>query len=237
MNDKMFKHMNKNEATICWLVLASLYLWNCGGPTTPVKQEIKEVKQPNIVYILADDLGYGDLQCYNPASKIPTPTLNQLATEGMQFLDAHSPSSVCTPTRYAIMTGRYCWRSQLPKGVLRGYGRSLIEADRLTVASLLKNNGYQTGVVGKWHLGLDWAIKPGHEEALVGGDSQINENGVVTEMNHEHIDFSKKITNGPWIVGLIIPLFCRHPWIWIRIATSKMIVCWQPPRPIRKVMI
>ncbi|MBH54211.1 MAG: Cerebroside-sulfatase [Opitutaceae bacterium] len=109
---------------------------------------------PNIVFILADDMGYGDVQSLNPDSTIPTPHLDRLAAEGMTFTEAHSPSAVCTPTRYGLLTGRYCWRSSLTRGVLNGYGRPLIERDRLTVASFLKSQGYATGIVGKWHLGL-----------------------------------------------------------------------------------
>ncbi|MBI5085510.1 MAG: arylsulfatase, partial [Acidobacteria bacterium] len=109
---------------------------------------------PNIVYILADDLGWGDLGCYNAESKIPTPNLDRLAGQGMRFTDMHSPSSVCTPTRYGILTGRYCWRSPLKKGVLNGYSPNLIEPGRPTVASMLKSRGYSTGAFGKWHLGL-----------------------------------------------------------------------------------
>jgi len=110
--------------------------------------------RPNIVLILADDLGQGDLGCYNADSKIPTPNMDRLAEEGMLFTDAHSPSSVCTPTRYALLTGRYAWRSRLKKGVLWGYSRLLIEPDRPTIASVLKDIGYKTTGVGKWHLGL-----------------------------------------------------------------------------------
>ena len=110
--------------------------------------------RPNIIFILADDMGYGDVQALNANSKIPTPNLNRLAAEGMTFTDAHSPSAVCTPTRYATLTGRYSWRSRLKSGVLNGYGTPLIEAERPTVASHLKANGYHTAVIGKWHLGL-----------------------------------------------------------------------------------
>ncbi|MEX2142053.1 MAG: arylsulfatase [Pirellulales bacterium] len=110
--------------------------------------------RPNVVFILADDLGYGDLRCYNAESKIPTPHCDRLASEGIRFTDAHSPSAVCTPTRYGILTGRYSWRTSLKSGVLQGYDPLLIEPDRLTVASLLKQHGYTTGAVGKWHLGL-----------------------------------------------------------------------------------
>ena len=111
-------------------------------------------RRPNILYILADDLGYGDLRCYNPASKVPTPNLDRFATQGVRFTDAHSPSAVCTPTRYGIMTGRYCWRSRLKTSVLNGYSPALIEPGRLTVPAMLKQQGYRTAGIGKWHLGL-----------------------------------------------------------------------------------
>ena len=111
---------------------------------------------PNIIFILADDMGYGDVGVLNNDSQIPTPSLDRIAREGMTFHDAHSPSAVCTPTRYGVMTGRYCWRSPLKRGVLNGYGTPLIEKDRPTVASILKQAGYQTGIVGKWHLGLNF---------------------------------------------------------------------------------
>jgi arylsulfatase A-like enzyme len=110
--------------------------------------------RPNIVLILADDLGYGDPGCYSPASKIPTPHIDRLAKQGMRFTDAHTPSAVCTPTRYGVLTGRYCWRSSLKRGVLDGYAPLLIEPGRLTMASLLKQQGYATACIGKWHLGL-----------------------------------------------------------------------------------
>lgn len=109
---------------------------------------------PNILYVLADDMGYGDPRCYNPQSKIPTPNIDRLAAQGMRFTDMHSPSSVCTPTRYGVLTGRYSWRSPLKKGVLNGYSPNLIEPGRPTVASLLKSRGYRTAAIGKWHLGL-----------------------------------------------------------------------------------
>jgi len=114
---------------------------------------------PNIVLIMADDMGYGDVRTLNPDSAIPTPSIDSLAADGMAFTDAHTPSAICTPTRYGLMTGRYCWRSRLKKGVLKGYGRPLIERDRLTVAGFLKQQGYYTGIVGKWHLGLGFGRK------------------------------------------------------------------------------
>lgn len=112
--------------------------------------------KPNIVFIMADDLGYGDVQAFNPKSNIDTPNLNRVAQQGMMFTDAHSGSAVCTPTRYGVLTGRYAWRSRLKSGVLNGYSPHLIDPERDTVASLLKQQGYHTACIGKWHLGMDF---------------------------------------------------------------------------------
>lgn len=110
---------------------------------------------PNVVVILADDLGYGDVQALNPKrGKIPTPHLDSLARQGMTFTDAHSGSSVCTPTRYGLLTGRYAWRTRLQRGVLDDYVEPLIAADRLTLPGMLKQHGYHTACIGKWHLGF-----------------------------------------------------------------------------------
>ena len=119
-----------------------------------------EPTKPNIVYILADDLGYGDVGCYNPASKIPTPNIDRLAKEGVRFTDAHSPSAVCTPTRYALLTGRYAWRTRLQRNVIGPFAQPLIAEKQLTVAELLRKQGYATACIGKWHLGWGWP-KPG----------------------------------------------------------------------------
>lgn len=113
--------------------------------------------KPNIVYIICDDLGYGDVHCLAPeTSKIPTPHADKLASEGMIFTDAHSGSSVCSPTRYGIMTGRYSWRTRLQKGVVTGFAPSLIVENRKTVAGFLKQQGYATAAVGKWHLDFEY---------------------------------------------------------------------------------
>ena len=115
--------------------------------------------KPNLVIILADDLGYGDVQCYNPQrGKIPTPHIDRLASQGMRFTDAHTSSGVCSPTRYTLLTGRYHWRTRLQSGIVGYLERPLIASDRLTLAGLLKQNGYRTAAIGKWHLGWDWAI-------------------------------------------------------------------------------
>jgi len=137
---------------------ASLVLTQCGGSEP---QDQSATQRPNIIFLMADDMGYGDLGCFNPNSKIPTPNMDRLAAEGMRFTDAHSGSAVCTPTRYGVVTGRYCWRTELKMGVLSGYSKSLIDPNRMTVASMLSDSGYHTGVVGKWHLGLDWVATQG----------------------------------------------------------------------------
>ncbi|NGP45733.1 arylsulfatase [Bacillaceae bacterium SIJ1] len=114
------------------------------------------MSQPNIIYILTDDMGYGDLSCYT-AQQYQTKHIDRLADEGRLYTDAHSTSAVCTPSRYSILTGRYCWRGPVKKGVLHGHDPSILEPNRETVASYLKSYGYRTACIGKWHLGLGWA--------------------------------------------------------------------------------
>ena len=147
---------------------------------------------PNIVYVLCDDLGYGDVKCLNADGKIATPHCDRLAAEGMIFTDAHSSSAVCTPTRYGILTGRYNWRSRLKKGVMGGMSPPLIEAGRLTVPAFLRQHGYHTAAVGKWHLGMNWPLKP--DAAPFGDDIESGADGW-------RVDFTKPIANGPNSVG------------------------------------
>ncbi len=113
-------------------------------------------QNPNIVIIYTDDQGYGDVSTLNPRAKFETPHMDRLAREGMIFTDAHTSSTVCTPSRYGLLTGRYSWRTSLKRGVLRADGDCLISDDRLTLASLLKQNGYQTALIGKWHLNMQF---------------------------------------------------------------------------------
>lgn len=146
--------VNKN----CGLIfIALLIILSCGNKqTSRYGQTFRE--NPNIVLILADDMGYGDIQKYNPASRIPTPNLNSLAEDGMRFEDAHTNSAVCTPSRYGILTGRYAWRTRLKRGVLKepNNNKPLIQPDRLTLAGLLNKFNYHTACIGKWHLGVEW---------------------------------------------------------------------------------
>ena len=114
-------------------------------------------EHPNVLVILADDLGYGDVQCYNPQrGKIATPHMDRLAAEGIRFTDGHSSSGVCSPSRYTLLTGRYHWRSRLQAGIVGLWERPLIEPERLTIARLVQSQGYRTGCIGKWHLGWNW---------------------------------------------------------------------------------
>lgn len=117
-------------------------------------------KPPNIVIILADDLGYGDLSCYG-ATKVQTPSIDRLAADGMLFSDAHSPHSVCTPTRYGLLTGRYSWRTWAKSRCVWSDDPLLIDTSRLTLPRLLKQAGYQTACIGKWHLGFGAPGEPG----------------------------------------------------------------------------
>lgn len=148
--------------------------------------------KPNFVFILCDDLGYGDVKCLNPEGKIATPNMDRLAREGVTFTDAHTSSSVCTPTRYGILTGRYNWRTKLQKGVLGGLSPRLIEQGRVTVAEMLRAQGYKTACVGKWHLGMDWAVKSGQTVA------ELNIEGPEQAWS---VDFTQPAKNGPTTVG------------------------------------
>ena len=118
-----------------------------------------QISKPNILVILADDLGYGDVHSYNPErGKIPTPNIDKLGTQGMRFTDGHSSSGVCSPSRYTLLTGRYHWRTKLQHGIVGVFGDPLIAPDRMTIATLAKQQGYRTACIGKWHLGWDWPI-------------------------------------------------------------------------------
>ena len=159
---------------------------------------------PNIVVIYADDLGYGDIQCYNPKrGKIPTPHVDKLASQGMRFTDAHSSSGVCSPSRYTILTGRYHWRSRLQRGIVRLWGPPLITPDRLTIGGLAKKHGYHTACIGKWHLGWDWPIPAGKKKLFSSTGYRGKKNLSATDEQRAawREVFSKPIAGGPIAVG------------------------------------
>lgn len=162
----------------------------CGSPGTGESQAVgTEERMPNIVLILADDLGYGDIQAQNPDGKIPTPHIDRMAREGMRFTDMHSNSAVCTPTRYGLLTGRYAWRTRLKQGVLGGYDPPLIDPKRLCLGEALQIAGYHTACIGKWHLGLTYALKDSTQPP-------IEEDGW-SDIRETNIDFSQALLDGP----------------------------------------
>ena len=160
----------------------------------------EQPSRPNILVILADDLGYGDVRCYNAKSKVPTPHLDRLASQGMRFTDAHSPSTVCTPSRYSLMTGRMCFRTGY-RGVFTGVGGpALIEAGRLTLPQMLRDKNYTTACVGKWHIGMTFQTKDGKPAHKVKVDvkrpADWRDGGLALEQVRL-VDFTKPIFDGP----------------------------------------
>jgi len=174
-----------------------------GGATSGVT-----TNRPNLLIILADDLGYGDVQCYNPQrGKIPTPNMDRLAREGMRFTDAHSSSGVCSPSRYTLLTGRYHWRTRLQQGIVTVWGTPLIAPDRLTVAGLAMRYGYRTACIGKWHLGRDWPISEAQRKYFAGfggqagGGGQVSTNATEAHRAVWREVFSQPIPGGPTTRG------------------------------------
>ncbi|MEM7603695.1 MAG: arylsulfatase, partial [Verrucomicrobiota bacterium] len=165
-------------------LLASLFglTSNAASPTA----------QPNILILYADDLGFGDLGCYNGSSKIPTPNLDQLASEGMRFTDGHSSSGICTPSRYALLTGRHHWRDF--DDIVHAFGPSVFAPERLTLPEMLQASGYSTAAIGKWHLGWDW-------EAIRKPDAKPIGEGRRKSWGPEAFFWEKSIPDGPLAHG------------------------------------
>ncbi len=162
----------KSLKSIAILAICLISLQSCN--------EEAENNLPNIIYILADDMGYGDVSSFNPDAAWKTEYIDRIAEEGMMFTDAHTNSAVCTPTRYGVLTGRYAWRTRLKEGVLWSWDEPLIESSEMTVSKLLKKHGYATACIGKWHLGLGWQYHPDYPDS---------------------VDFSKPVTGGPNALG------------------------------------
>lgn len=175
---------------------------------------------PNIILILADDLGYGDLSCMNPASGIQTRNLDRLAEQGMWLTDCHSSSALCTPSRYGLLTGRYNWRSRLKSSVLPGQSSPLLEPGRETLATLLKGRGYRTACVGKWHLGLGWQTKGDYALPATYQDPNVDQDLCFTG-----IDFTAPITDGPTSMGSTTSTACPPPWTSPPLSTSRTTGC------------
>jgi arylsulfatase A-like enzyme len=193
------KILQSNQIHILFITLALLILPN-------IQSGIAQ-KLPNIVVILADDFGVGDIQAHYPENKIPTPFLDRFVSEGVSFTDAHSPSAVCTPTRYGMLTGRYSWRTGLQRHVLACYEPPLINAERLTLPGFLKKNGYHTAAIGKWHLGWMW---PGPQQSTM---------GKYNVLCSAQWDYTKSIEEGPttrgfdYYFGTSVPNFPPYSFI------------------------
>jgi arylsulfatase A-like enzyme len=192
----------------------------------------KKNSKPNIVLILADDMGYGDAGCYNENSKIPTPNLDSLARDGMRFTDAHTPSSVCSPTRYGLLTGRYAWRTGLKEAVLWAWDRPLIEENRLTLASMLNQYGYHTACIGKWHLGWEWKTNDGKPMPTTLEIGQSNHDLRVTLA--KSVDYSQPLGGGPLGAGFDYyfgdDVVNQPPFLWIE--NNRCLT--QPTEPLLK---
>jgi arylsulfatase A len=186
---------------IAWIMLVAAFL--CGTS----QLEAADAKKPNIVILYADDMGWGDLGVQNPQSKIPTPHLDRLAREGTRFTNAHSSSGICTPSRYALLEGRYHWRKF--HGIVNSFDQPVLDDEKTTLAELLKTTGYQTACIGKWHLGWDWnAIK------RAGSKNEEKGKGFAPDA----FDWSKSIPGGPlshgfdYYFGDDVPNFPPYAW-------------------------
>jgi len=194
MNNVVFSHGRRLRVAQAVVLFAVVLLAAAPGVA-------RGADRPNVVIILADDLGYGDVRCNNPdRGKIATAQIDRLAADGMRFTDAHSSSGVCSPSRYALLTGRYHWRTRLQRGIVGLWEKPLIAPDRLTIAGLLQKAGHQTACVGKWHLGWDWPIAP-DQLPLFKGAKDREEPATAAHQLAWNETFSKELGGGPTTRG------------------------------------
>lgn len=152
----------------------------------PLQAQKNTSAKPNVIFIFADDMGYGDVSCLNPEARTRTTHIDNLARKGLVFTNAHASASVCTPSRYGFLTGRYAWRSASGGRVVNGFGKPVIERGRPTIASLLRNDGYTTACIGKWHLGLEWQTKGGAGKEILHDNTGFS-----------NVDYTKPVISGP----------------------------------------
>ena len=174
---------------------------------------------PNVVVILADDLGYGDLAANDPACRIPTPSLDRLCERGMRFTDMHASSAICTPSRYSLLTGRYNWRSRLERGIVWEWDAPVIEPATPTIATSLRERGYTTACIGKWHLGWDWATLDGRApNDTLPWAVRDDEVAARRRAYSANVDFAARIGGGPVdrgfdsYFGVDVPNFAPYAW-------------------------
>jgi len=179
------KISNKKSPFKKWILLSSIFIFS-----SVYAETTSTLVKPNIVYILADDMGYGDIQALTPKGKILSKNLDRIAEEGIAFSQAYSGSSICTPTRYGIMTGRYPWREKVQ--LAANYGSRIMPEGQETVATFLRSQGYKTLMVGKWHLGTSWTMKNG---SVMGSRQSMSKNASITQ--DQQIDFSAPFYGGP----------------------------------------
>jgi arylsulfatase A len=201
----MKNKFNKMKQLI-FIIFATIIFFSCS-----INKKNEEKKLPNILIIYADDMGYGDLGIQNPNSKIPTPNLDKLASEGIRFTDGHSSSGICTPSRYALLTGRYHWRKF--HGIVNAFGPPSFDDERLTMPEMLKEKGYATACIGKWHLGWNWNFL-----AEPSGRKELWNREVKYYMPDE-VDWESPIKGGPlshgfdYYFGDDVPNFPPYTWI------------------------
>ncbi len=205
--------MSKNIETYALYIRAARTVW-AAWIVNLAMVSLAFAERPNIVLLYADDMGYGDLAIQNPESKIPTPHLDQLAREGVRFTDAHSSSGICTPSRYALLTGRYHWRKFY--GIVNSFGESVFDEARLTLPEMLREKGYRTACIGKWHLGWNWEalLRPGAQPRPIAGDARNRK-----AYAPDDFDWSRPIPDGPldhgfdYYFGDDVPNFPPYTWI------------------------